>query len=632
MEKEGFIAALLPFCDTVCEYDKRKGKLRVRKTGLVPDMDDRWHTVEELSKIFRESGGVTVEKEVWTHYLSEENLKSFFKKAGGSFRMRFRQGGVGYRQYDIRVDRIDANVLVISGRDTQEQELDALTGALSRNHYQRDMCGEVFRGGVAIIDMDDLKLYNDVYGHSAGDRALRLLADTVCAAAGPTGMLVRYGGDEFLLLMPDIGEREFTALLGDVQRRLQMAVVPGCDGQHPTASIGCVMAQQEKVSDAVARADRLMYRAKRKKNTVVTEKTPAGAEKQEGTTVLVVDDSAMNRAMLREMLGEELHILEAGNGSECMEMLDRYGADIALVLLDMIMPVMDGLQVLEAMNGNGYIDKIPVVMITADDSEEKMRQAYELGVTDYIERPFNVQVVRRRVMNTVKLYARQRRLLAVMQQQMRRQERTMSVVADILSRVMGYRNGEGVDHGRHVEQITGRLLERLLERTDRYHITRQECQRAAAAAMFHDIGKMGVPDTLLHKPEALTPEEFSVVKRHTLIGEELLLGMEDFKDEPLVLEAARICRGHHERVDGRGYPDGKRGDEIPITVQAAGLADAYDALVSQRSYKPAYSHGEALDMIRRGACGAFLPLLVDCLQDIQPSLLREIYGLQEPEQ
>ena len=393
-------------------------------------------------------------------------------------------------------------------------------------------------------------------------------------------------------------------------------------------SIGCVIARQETIAEAVKRADRLMYRAKRTKDTVITEDTPVENEDRDKPVVLVVDDSAMNRVMLREMLAEGFTVREAEDGVSCMDQLGRYGADISLVLLDMIMPVMDGLQVLEEMNDRGYIEDIPVIMITADDSEEKIRQAYDLGVVDYIARPFDVRVVQRRVQNTVKLYARQRRLAAVMSQQMRRQERTMTIVADILSRVMGYRNGEGADHGRHVEQITGRLLQRLLERTDRHHLSRQDCRRAAVAAMFHDIGKIGVPDELLRKPGILTPEEFEVVKQHTLIGEELLRGMRDFRGEPLVETAAEICRWHHERLDGKGYPDGLKGDEIPVTVQAVSLADAYDALVSQRSYKPAYSHGEALDMIRRGACGAFSPLLVECLQDIQPALCREIYGMQ----
>ena len=622
IEKEAFIAALLPICDTVCEYDRTRGKLRVRKTGLASALEDKWYTVEELRDIFRENGGVSAEKSVWMRYLSSDNLRSFFydKERNESFRLRFRQGGVGYRQYDIRIDRINDNVLVISGRDTQEQEIDALTGALSRNHYQRDMSSEIYRGGVALIDMDDLKLYNDMYGHQVGDNALRALADTIREVVGHSGSLVRYGGDEFLLLLPGVKQAAFTTVLGDIQRRLRAVSIPGCE-----------MAQQETIAQAVQRADRLMYRAKRRKDTVVTEDTPTEGEEEIKPRLLVVDDAAMNRAMLREMLAEDFNVLEAEDGRECMALLETYGTDISLVLLDMIMPVMDGLQVLEEMNKRGFIEDIPVIIITADGSEEKVRQAYDMGVADYIERPFDVRIVRQRVMNTVKLYARQRRLAVVMTQQLRRQERTMGIVADILSRVMGYRNGEGADHGRHVEQITQRLLERMLERTDKYGLTLQDCRRAAAAAMFHDIGKMGVPDALLRKPGPLTPEEFDEIKKHTLIGEELMRGMKEFESEPLVETAAEICRWHHERVDGRGYPDGLKGDEIPMTVQAVSLADAYDALVSQRAYKPAYTHAEALAMIRRGECGAFDPLLVDCLEDIQGALCREVYGLRGKE-
>ena len=339
----------------------------------------------------------------------------------------------------------------------------------------------------------------------------------------------------------------------------------------------------------------------------------------------MVDDSALNRQMLREMLEEDFTILEAANGSECMEQLSLHGSEIALVLLDMIMPVMDGLQVLEEMNCQGLIDRIPVVVITADGSADRVRLAYDMGVVDYIERPFDIKVVRQRTMNTVKLYARQRRLASVMAQQMRRQERTVGIVANVLSRVMGYRNGEGADHGRHVQMVTELLLERLLERTDKYDLTRRDCRRIASAGMFHDIGKMGVPDTILRKPGALTPEEFEVVKRHTVIGEDLLRGMKDYAGEPLVEEAAQICRWHHERVDGRGYPDGLKGDEIPIAAQAVSVADVFDALVSRRAYKEAYTPEEAMAMIRRGECGAFDPLLVECLQDIQDALRHEVY-------
>lgn len=368
-----------------------------------------------------------------------------------------------------------------------------------------------------------------------------------------------------------------------------------------------------------------MYRAKRTKDAVVTESSPVENTESGKENILVVDDSALNRQLLREMLEEDFTILESANGSECIEQLSLHGGEIALVLLDMIMPVMDGLQVLEEMNRQGLMDRIPVIVITADGSEDHVRLAYDMGVVDYIERPFDIKVVRQRTMNTVKLYARQRRLMAVMAQQLHRQEHTVSVAANVFSRVMGYRNGEGMEHGRHVQLVTERLLYRLMERTDKYAFTRRECRRIAAAGMFHDVGKMGVPDALLRKPGPLTPEEFDVVKTHTTIGESLLRSMKDYTGEPLVEIAADICRWHHERVDGRGYPDGLQGDEIPIGAQVVGLADAYDALVSRRAYKDAFSAERAMDMIRRGECGAFDPLLVECLQDIQDALRHEVY-------
>lgn len=345
IEKEAFIAALLPICDTVCEYDRARGKLRVRKTSLASGLEDKWYTVEELWDIFRDNGGVSAEKSVWMRYLSSDNLRSFFyeKERNESFRLRFRQGGVGCRQYDIRIDRINDYVLVISGRDTQAQEIDALTGALSRNHYQREMSNEIYRGGVALIDMDDLKLYNDMNGHQVGDNALRALADTIYEVVGRSGSLVRYGGDEFLLLLPGVEQAAFATVLGDIQRRLRTVSIPGCEGgQHITISVGCVMAQQETIAQAVQRADRLMYRAKRRKDAVVTEDTPVEGEEIK-PHILVVDDAAMNRAILREMLAEDFNVLEAKDGRECMAQLETYGADISLVLLDMIMPEMDGL-------------------------------------------------------------------------------------------------------------------------------------------------------------------------------------------------------------------------------------------------------------------------------------------------
>lgn len=329
------------------------------------------------------------------------------------------------------------------------------------------------------------------------------------------------------------------------------------------------------------------------------------------------------------MLGGEFQLAEAADGAECMAQLEKYGTDIALVLLDMIMPGMDGIQVLEEMQRRELLDDIPVIMITADTSADSMSHAYELGVADYIERPFDVQVVRRRVMNTVKLYARQRRLTSVLIQQARAQERSSGMMADVLARIVAYRNGEGGDHARHIRRLTELLLERLTEKTDRYRLTRPDCRRIASAAMFHDIGKLDIPDEILNKPGKLTAEEFEIIKGHPVIGETILRSMKDYQGEPLLETAAEICRWHHERIDGKGYPDGLRGEEIPIAAQAAGLADVFDALVSRRVYKEPYPMDKAMEMIAAGECGAFDPLLVECLRELQGTLRREVYTGEE---
>ena len=322
-------------------------------------------------------------------------------------------------------------------------------------------------------------------------------------------------------------------------------------------------------------------------------------------------------------------LAQAADGAECMAQLEKYGTDIALVLLGMIMPGMDGIQVLEEMQSRELLDDIPVIMITADTSADSMSHAYELGVADYIERPFDVQVVRRRVMNTVKLYARQRRLTSVLIQQARAQERSSGMMADVLARIVAYRNGEGGDHARHIRRLTELLLERLTEKTDRYRLTRPDCRRIASAAMFHDIGKLDIPDEILNKPGRLTAEEYEIIKGHPVIGETILRSMKDYQGEPLLETAAEICRWHHERIDGKGYPDGLRGEEIPIAAQAAGLADVFDALVSRRVYKEPYPMDKAMEMIAAGECGAFDPLLVECLRELQGTLRREVYTGEE---
>ena len=542
--------------------------------------------------------------------------------------MEFQTSDRRMKRYDIRIEKLDADTLLIFGRVVREDGVDALTGVYSRSYYEMHIKTGAVRGGVAIIDLDDLKLFNDTYGHDGGDKLLTAAAQVMQDAAGMDGQVVRYGGDEFLLLLPGVGENDFPAVLEDIRARIAALRLPEQYGLRLTASIGGVMARDETVADAVLRADRLMYRAKQRKDCVILEGQAAddSTPEEQAPLLLVVDDAPLNRELLMAMLGDEYRYLEASDGAACLELLEQYGTGIEMVLLDMVMPGMDGIRVLEEMNRRHYIEDIPVVLVTADDSGQYIRRAYELGVADYISRPFDAQVVYRRVTNTVRLYARQRRLSAMLARSTQWQRRREQVMIDVLGRIVGFRSGESAEHVRHVNQLTARLLDRLTEISGAYRLTQADCVTISTASVLHDVGKTGVDQGILNKPGRLTPEEFEAVKQHTVIGEELLRGMREYRGEPLLETAAEICRWHHERYDGGGYPDGLKGDDIPISAQVVSLADVYDALVSRRVYKDAYTPEQAMEMIRDGQCGVFNPVLVQCLTDIQDALRTEVYA------
>ncbi len=352
-------------------------------------------------------------------------------------------------------------------------------------------------------------------------------------------------------------------------------------------------------------------------------------EEAERETVLIVDDSEMNRAILTEMLQEDFDILEAESGEAGVQILQERRDSISLVLLDIVMPGMDGFEVLGYMNRAGMMDTLPVIMISSEDSQRVVRQAYDMGASDYISRPFDAQIVYRRVMNTIMLYAKQRRLLSMVTNQIYEKEKNNRIMISILSQVMGFRNSESAAHILHINIITSMLLERLTQKTDRYQLDWTKCLLITTASALHDIGKIGVPDSILNKPGRLTDEEYETMKMHTVIGAEMLEKLDIYRDEELVRIAYEICRGHHERYDGRGYPDGLKGDEIPISAQVVSLADVYDALTSVRVYKPAYSHEEAIRMIMEGECGVFNPLLLDCLLDIAERLKTDLQDRRE---
>lgn len=340
---------------------------------------------------------------------------------------------------------------------------------------------------------------------------------------------------------------------------------------------------------------------------------------KEKSTILIVDDSELNRMILTDILGEEYNFIEAENGAKAIELL-RSHADIDLVLLDMVMPEMDGFDVLTAMNNNRQIEDIPVVMISAENGIEHIERAYDLGVTDYISRPFDRMVVRRRVVNTLMLAAKQKRLMQLVAEQIYEKEKSNNLMINIFSHIVEFRNGESGLHVLHIRTITEILLNRLVQKTDRYPLTESDIQLITSASALHDIGKVSIPDEIINKPGKLTKEEFEIMKSHTTVGAQILHDLPFSNEEPLLKTAYEIARWHHERYDGRGYPDGLIGEEIPISAQIVSVADVYDALTSVRCYKPAFDHETALKMIVNGECGTFNPLLLECLLDVAPQL------------
>ena len=504
---------------------------------------------------------------------------------------------------------------------------DVLTGIYNRRFFEEKIKNMEDEAGIAVIDLDDFKLHNDTYGHSAGDAALITTANIIKKYIRKTDILIRYGGDEFLLILPSIKKHIFEDKLKLIREKIHDTVVPKYEKMQLSVSIGGAIFREGNIEDAIASADRQMYIAKNYKNMVVTEWDENGKKKEENSAseklkqqILIVDDSEINREILKEILKEDYRILEAANGEECLEQLERYGTGISLVLLDIVMPEMDGFEVLAAMNQNHWIEDIPVIMISSEDSDSYIRRAYEMGVSDYISRPFDAKIVYQRVLNMIKLYAKQRRLIHLVTRQIYEKERNNRMLIGILSQIVEFRNGESGLHVIHINLITQLLLEQLVKKTGKYQLSWEDRFLIATASALHDIGKIGIDEKILNKPGKLTKEEFEIMKTHTLIGAQMLDNLDMYRNEKLLKLAYEICRWHHERYDGKGYPDGFVGEEIPISAQVVSLADVYDALVSERVYKKAFSHEKALEMIQNGECGTFNPLLLQCMTEAQDKL------------
>lgn len=433
---------------------------------------------------------------------------------------------------------------------------DRLTCAFNRRYYEDVVQGFEGPFGVAIMDLDDFKIYNDSCGHQAGDLALEVTAAVIRDCIRQTDTLIRYGGDEFLLILPGCPIEKIRSKLEQIRARVQTTSVPGYPHIHLSLSIGGVLQTAEDTMEtAVHCASRLMYQAKEHKNTVIVASSSA---------------------------------------------------------------------VLSAMNRDHSIEDIPVIMISSDDSKDIIRRAFERGVSDYINRPFDARTVYRRAFNTIRLYAKQRRLVRMVSAQTRKQEHNTTMLVNVLSQIVEFRNGESGSHVRHIRILTEKIMAQLLRKTDKYSLSSEEQDNITLASVLHDIGKIAIDEKLLNKPGRLTPEEFAVIKTHTTEGAALLHRLENFDTEPLLQTACDIARWHHERWDGRGYPDGLAGDDIPIGAQLVSLADVYDALTSERCYKKAFPHEKAVQMILGGECGTFNPLLLECLKDIEGSLQAEL--------
>ena len=349
-------------------------------------------------------------------------------------------------------------------------------------------------------------------------------------------------------------------------------------------------------------------------------------EQKRRQRLLIADDSEINRSILADMLGEEYEIMEAENGLEAVSALQKHRTEIDLVLLDIVMPEMDGFEVLSVMNRNHWIEDIPVIMISSETAPAHIERAYNLGVTDFITRPFNALIVHRRVVNTTLLYAKQKKLVSMVTDQIYEKERQNTLMIDILSHTVEFRNGESGYHVLHIRTLTEFFLQQLLLKTDRYSISPADIPLICNASALHDIGKIAIPDAVLNKPGRFTDEEFAIMKTHTTVGSDMMDNIPVHKNDPLISVTRSICRWHHERWDGRGYPDGLKGDEIPIGAQVVALADVYDALTSARVYKPPYSHEKAIEMILGGECGTFNPLLMEILQESAPLLPEQLQG------
>ncbi len=337
-------------------------------------------------------------------------------------------------------------------------------------------------------------------------------------------------------------------------------------------------------------------------------------------TILIVDDVEINRTILAEIFKDDYNILEADNGLQAIEMINgSFG--ISAVLLDLIMPGINGLEVLKEMNKSGKTDSIPVFLITAAESQKALMDGYQLGAVDVIMKPFMPNFIKCRINNVIELYAHRNKLEHIVAKQVERLNSLNQSLVETLATVIEFRDCESGEHVKRIGRLTKILMTQVSEMYPEHHLPETEIDKIVTSSILHDVGKISIPDRILNKPGRLTEEEFEIMKQHTVKGCEILQNIPDIIDEGVYKYSYDICRHHHERWDGRGYPDGLSGDDISIWAQVVSVADVYDALTAERVYKKAFSHEKAVQMIHDGECGTFSPKLLKAFDEVLDDII-----------
>lgn len=515
-------------------------------------------------------------------------------------------------------------------------ECDPMTGLLNQGNFgvlrQRlQHCTEKLC--LLVIDVDYFKHINDVFGHEVGNHALTKIASTLVSHVRPGDYVIRYGGDEFVVVMLNMA-REQAPQLEEIITEVNNSLQQPDDGLPPVSlSVGASFSETGFHDQLFQQADQAMYDVKRKGRcgfAVYQEPDPEAGENelspyQSKPLILLVDDSEMNRDILCSMLEDQYDIFQVSNGMQAIEEIGKKGYTLSAILLDLIMPVCDGYEVLSYMQKHRWHEILPVIIISSETDPRCINRAYDLGAADFISRPFDGQIVRRRVNNTVGLNIRHKRLTDLVTRKIREKIEGYDMMLSVLSQVVEFRNQESGDHVQHIGLITEMLLDCLMKKPNPYALTYEDTKQISFASALHDIGKITIPDEIINKPGQLNAQERAIMKTHPAAGADMLDQVAGFAGNPMILRAREICRWHHERYDGRGYPDGLVGDAIPISAQVVALADVYDALTSERCYKKSFTHKQAIRMILNGECGAFNPLLIECLTEIADLLPEKLH-------